>query len=80
MTVDANRGSTVSRSIRLHQDTIEKLEQIAKDKEVGVTVLMRDIIDAYVNTPAPILHIGEPYELQDHFVYPDDTDGSWGNE
>ncbi len=80
MTVDANRGSTVSRSIRLHTDTIEKLEQIAKDKEVGVTVLMRDIIDAYVNTPSPILHIGEPLEFQNHFVYSDDTDGSWGNE
>lgn len=48
MVVDARRGSMVSRSIRLHTDTLNKLELVAKNRDIGVTVLIRDIVEDYV--------------------------------
>lgn len=51
MAVDASRGSMVSRSVRLHEDTLAKLDERAKDRGIGVTVLIRDIVEEYL-TPA----------------------------
>lgn len=48
MAVDISRGSMVSRSIRLHEDTLEKLDARAKDRGIGVTVLIRDIVEEYL--------------------------------
>lgn len=64
MAVDASRGSMVSRSVRLHEDTLKRLEVRAEAEEKGVTVLMRDIIEAYLVEPEAFQHVGEPYELQ----------------
>jgi len=71
MTVDTTRGSMVSRSVRLHEDTLNRLEQVAKESDPpkGVTVLMREIIEKYLAEPDQFQHIGEPYELQGHFTY-----------
>lgn len=51
MTVDATRGSMVSRSVRLHEDTLDKLEQRAEDLDKGVTVLMREVLEQYLEGP-----------------------------
>ena len=64
MAVDATRGSMVSRSVRLHEDTLKRLERQAEIEDKGVTVLMRDIIEAYLVEPENFQHVGEPYELQ----------------
>lgn len=64
MAVDATRGSMVSRSVRLHEDTLKRLERQAEIEDKGVTVLMRDIIEAYLVEPEEFQHVGEPYELQ----------------
>lgn len=64
MAVDATRGSMVSRSVRLHEDTLKRLERQAEIEGKGVTVLMRDIIEAYLVEPEEFQHVGEPYELQ----------------
>lgn len=64
MAVDASRGSMVSRSVRLHEDTLKKLEIRATEEGKGVTVLMRDVLEAYLAEPQNFQHVGEPYELQ----------------
>lgn len=64
MAVDASRGSMVSRSVRLFEDTLVKLEERAKEEGKGTTVLMRDIIEKYLADPVQFQHVGEPYELQ----------------
>lgn len=68
MAVDASRGSMVSRSVRLHEDTLKKLEVQAEKEGKGVTVLMRDIIEDYLKAPVGefqhIGHVGELYELE----------------
>lgn len=51
MAVDASRGSMVSRSVRLHEDTLKGLEELSKVREIGVTVLIREIVEQYLNTP-----------------------------
>ncbi len=51
MTVDASRGSMVSRSVRLHEDTLNKLEERAEDLGKGVTVLMREVLEQYLEGP-----------------------------
>ena len=64
MAVDASRGSVYSRSVRLHQDTLDKLEKLAEDKGMGVTVLMRENIEDYLRAPQQLFHVGETQELQ----------------
>jgi predicted DNA-binding protein len=59
MTVDALRGSMVSRSVRLHEDTLEKLEQRAEDTDKGVTVLMREVLEAWLEGPEQFQGLGE---------------------
>lgn len=51
MAVDITRGSMVSRSVRLHEDTLTQLDELAKSREIGVTVLIREIVEQYLNTP-----------------------------
>ena len=51
MTVDATRGSMVSRSVRLHEDTLRKLEEKAEILGTGVTVLMREVLEKYLESP-----------------------------
>lgn len=64
MTVDTTRGSMVSRSVRLHEDTLVRLENQAEKEGMGVTVLMREIIERYLAEPGQFMHAGQPYELQ----------------
>lgn len=49
MTINADRGPMRSRSVRLHQDTLDKLQKIADDKGIGITVFMRQILEQRVN-------------------------------
>lgn len=49
MTVDASRGSMVSRSIRLHEDTLRELEKRSSGK--GITVLIREILESWLSGP-----------------------------
>lgn len=51
MTIDATRGSMVSRSVRLHEDTLNRLEERAEDLGKGVTVLMREVLEQYLEGP-----------------------------
>ena len=55
MTINAERGPMRSRSVRLHQDTLDKLQQIANDKGVGITVLMRQILERRVNQATGVI-------------------------
>lgn len=48
MTVDASRGSMVSRSVRLHEDTLALLEERATEQDKGVTVLIREVLERYL--------------------------------
>lgn len=59
MTVDASRGSMVSRSVRLHEDTLAKLEVKAEERDKGVTVLMREVLEAWLEGPEPYQGLGE---------------------
>lgn len=59
MTVDASRGSMVSRSVRLHEDTLNKLEARAADRDKGVTVLMREVLEAWLEGPESFHGFGE---------------------
>ncbi len=59
MTIDATRGSMVSRSVRLHEDTLEKLEARAEDRDKGVTVLMREVLEAWLEGPEAFHGYGE---------------------
>jgi predicted DNA-binding ribbon-helix-helix protein len=49
MTINADRGPMMSRSVRLHKDTLDKLQKLADDKGIGITVLMRRIMEERVN-------------------------------
>ncbi|APC46444.1 hypothetical protein HWB05_gp170 [Streptomyces phage BRock] len=64
MAVDISRGSMVSRSVRLHEDTLAKLDERAKDRGIGVTVLIRDIVEEYLTptTVAAALDTGVGFE------------------
>lgn len=59
MTVDATRGSMVSRSVRLHEDTLRKLEEKAEILGTGVTVLMREVLEKYLESPESFAGFGE---------------------
>jgi len=59
MTVDATRGSMVSRSVRLHEDTLAKLEARAADRDRGVTVLMREVLEAWLDGDEAFHGLGE---------------------
>lgn len=59
MTIDASRGSMVSRSVRLHEDTLKKLEARAEDRDKGVTVLMREVLEAWLEGPEAFQGYGE---------------------
>ncbi len=59
MTVDASRGSMVSRSVRLHEDTLKRLEVKAEERDRGVTVLMREVLEAWLEGPEQFTGLGE---------------------
>ncbi len=59
MTVDATRGSMVSRSVRLHEDTLVKLEERAEILGRGVTVLMREVLEKYLESPGAFAGFAE---------------------
>ncbi len=59
MTVDATRGSMVSRSVRLHEDTLVKLEVKADERGKGVTVLMREVLESWLEGPEHFQGFGE---------------------
>lgn len=59
MTIDATRGSMVSRSVRLHEDTLAKLEVKAEERDKGVTVLMREVLEAWLEGPVSYQGLGE---------------------
>ena len=59
MTIDATRGSVVSRSVRLHEDTLAKLEVKAEDRGKGVTVLMREVLETWLEGPESYQGFGE---------------------
>lgn len=59
MTVDATRGSMVSRSVRLHEDTLKRLEVKAEERDRGVTVLMREVLEAWLEGPEQFTGLGE---------------------
>lgn len=55
MTINADRGPMRSRSVRLHQDTLDKLKSLADSKGVGVTVLMRQILEQRVEQATGVI-------------------------
>lgn len=63
MAVDASRGSMVSRSVRLHEDTLKRLEERAEQEGKGVTVLMRDVLELYLQEPQQFMHFGAIDEI-----------------
>ena len=69
MANDATRGSMVSRSVRLHKDTLTELEKRATDEGVGVTVLMRQILENYLVEPATVVPYGAAPEQVGMFTY-----------
>lgn len=59
MTIDATRGSMVSRSVRLHEDTLRRLEEKAADRDKGVTVLMREVLESWLESPESFQGLAE---------------------
>jgi hypothetical protein len=59
MTIDSSRGSMVSRSVRLHEDTLSKLEDRAVERQTGVTVLMREILESWLEGPVVFAGLAE---------------------
>ncbi len=51
MAVDTTRGSLQSRSVRLFQDTLDSLKKESDTTGIGVTTLMREIIERYYASP-----------------------------
>jgi hypothetical protein len=45
--------------VRLHEDTLNKLEARAADRDKGVTVLMREVLEAWLEGPEAFQGFGE---------------------
>lgn len=46
---DNTSTAMVSRSLRLHKETILQLEEMARYSEMGITVYIRHILESYVH-------------------------------
>lgn len=42
------RKAMLSRSIRLHKDTLDTLKELADEKELGITVYIRRVLESLV--------------------------------
>lgn len=59
MNTDKNTQTMVSRSLRIKPDTLTFLHKRAEEKGLGITVLIREILEDYVHSYSPPMEYSE---------------------